>query len=370
MAMDSPERGTFKNTVENLIRLGVLLLLGVWCFDIVRPFVAVIAWGLIIAIALAPAFEQMQVKFGGRRRLAAMVMTLALLLILISPALSLVGTLVDGSQTLAHELRDGKMKIPPPPDGVRTWPLVGTRLFDLWSAASDNLSDVLQGFKPQLQTLSKWLLSTAASAGFAILTFVLAIIIAGVLLANGERRERAVHLVFTRLAGDAGERYLNLVHSTIRSVAQGILGVALIQSILAGMGFLAAGIPGAGMLAVITLFLCVVQLGPALILLPTIIYMFATTGTVTAFVYLGWCVFVALIDNVLKPILLARGVDVPVLVVFMGAIGGFLSMGIIGLFVGSMVLVLGYTLMSEWIKGDTTADTVNNSGNGQHHSPG
>jgi len=208
---------------------------------------------------------------------------------------------------------------------------------------------VLDRFKPQIKAVSKWLLGAAASAGFAVLSFVLAIAISGVVLVNADKGERVAERIFIRLAGDLGDAYLSLTKSTIRSVAQGILGVALIQTMLAGLGFLVAGIPAAGVLAVLALFLCIVQLGPTLVLLPTVIYMFMTADQLPAFAFLAWCIFVALIDNVLKPLLLGRGVNVPMLVVFLGAIGGFLSMGIIGLFVGSIVLVLGYTLLIAWL---------------------
>jgi len=278
-----------------------------------------------------------------------MMFTLLMLIALITPTLALVDTLVEGSQHLAQEFGDGNIEIPLPQKQVAGWPIIGKSLSKFWTQASGNLTAVLDRFKPQIKAVSKWLLGAAASAGFAVLSFVLAIAISGVVLVNADKGERVAERIFIRLAGDLGDAYLSLTKSTIRSVAQGILGVALIQTMLAGLGFLVAGIPAAGVLAVLALFLCIVQLGPTLVLLPTVIYMFMTADQLPAFAFLAWCIFVALIDNVLKPLLLGRGVNVPMLVVFLGAIGGFLSMGIIGLFVGSIVLVLGYTLLIAWL---------------------
>ena len=338
-----------QHALETVIRIGVIVLLAAWCFDIIRPFIGVVAWAVIIAIAVHPLYELLQSSLGERRRIAAMAFTLLMLLLLVTPTLALIETLVDGSRQLAAELGEGELRIPPPPEQVAEWPIVGKRVSDFWALASENVTEAVGRFKPQLKQFSAWLLGAAARAGLAVLTFIVAIVIAGVLLAKAPRGKAAAELIFTRLAGDRGEHYLRLSRSTIRSVAQGILGVALIQSVLAGLGFLAVGIPAAGVLALVTLLLCVVQLGPLLILLPTVIYVFMTGEPLVAGAYLVWSIFVALIDNVLKPLLLGRGVEVPVVVVFLGAIGGFLSMGIIGLFVGSIVLVLGYTLLIAWL---------------------
>jgi predicted PurR-regulated permease PerM len=251
-------------------------------------------------------------------------------------------------------LQQGTVDIPPPPESVAGWPLIGKPLSNFWHLASENLEEALGQLKPQIKALGAWLLSAAAGAGFGLLQFVLAIVIAGVLLPRGEKGHQAARAVATRFVGARGEEFLDLAESTVRSVARGILGVAVIQSVLAGVGFLVAGIPGAGLLALVCLLLSVIQVGPGLVLIPCVIYVFMTDSMLTAILFLVWNVFVGLLDNVLKPLLLGRGVKVPMLVIFIGAIGGFLSMGIIGLFVGSIVLVLGYTLLQAWLsEGET-----------------
>ena len=212
-----------------------------------------------------------------------------------------------------------------------------------------HLEEALDEIKPQCAAFGRWLLSAAAGLGLGIFQFAAAIIIGGVFLAHAQGGGRTASAIATRLAGERGREYAELGQATIRSVARGILGVALIQSLLAGLGFLAVGIPGAGLLALICLLLAVVQIGPALVLIGTVIYVFSTADTFTAVVFLIWSLFVGVLDNILKPILLGRGVRVPMIIIFVGAIGGFLAHGIIGLFVGFILLALGFTLFKAWL---------------------
>jgi predicted PurR-regulated permease PerM len=265
------------------------------------------------------------------------------------PAVMLSGTLVDTAQGLAKSFHEGTLAVPPPPDSVREWPLVGEGLSTFWSQASGNLAAAVERIAPQLKTVGSWLLSTAAGAGFGILQFIVAIIIAGVFLANATASGAFARALAVRLAGERGADFAELAEATVRSVTRGILGVALIQSILAGIGFMAIGLPGAGLWALLCLLLSTVQIGIFPITIPIVIYVLATADTVPAILFVIWSLFVGSIDNVLKPILLGRGVQVPMAVIFVGAIGGFITSGIIGLFVGAVVLVLGYKLFLAWL---------------------
>lgn len=339
-----------KNVIEATIRIGLLLVLAAWCFDIVRPFMIPIAWGGIIAVAVYPSYSSVVGAMGGRRVAAAILLTLLGLVLLITPAAMLSATLVEGARWLSKNLQSGTLQIPPPSDAVLGWPLVGEWVHQFWALASDNLSGALATLSPQLKAAAGWLLPAAAGAGFGILQFLIAIIIAGVLLATGPGSGKAVQLFARRLSGDRGAEFAKLAEATVRSVTTGILGVALIQSLLAGIGFLAVGIPGAGLWALLCLILSTVQIGVIPIVLPAVIYVFSTAGTATAVIFLIWSIGVMVIDNILKPILLGRGVQVPMAVIFVGAIGGFISWGIIGLFVGSVVLVLSYRLVLAWIE--------------------
>ena len=335
--------------VEATIRIGFVVLLAAWCFQIVRPFVGIVAWGAILALAGRQGYERIAAAVGGRRGLAAVLFTVLALVLLAVPTALLSGTFVEGARKLAGQLSGGTLHIPPPPESVAGWPLIGEPLARFWTMASENLKDALAQVQPQLKALAAWLLAAAASLGLQVLQFVLAIVIAGVLLAHSEGAADAAEAVATRIVGRRGPELTQLADATVRSVARGIIGVALIQSALAGIGFLVAGVPGAGLWALICLVLAIVQIGPAIILLGAIVYVFSKASTLTAVLFLVWCVFVGLLDNVLKPILLGRGVNVPMVVIFLGAIGGFLAMGLIGLFVGSIVLVLGYTLFLAWL---------------------
>jgi predicted PurR-regulated permease PerM len=342
-----------RNAVEAAIRIGILLVLILWCFDIVKPFITIVLWGVIIAIAISPGYESLQARMGERRGLAAVTLTLLLLLVIMVPASMFTGTIVDGARQTAEVLRTGQLAIPPPPESVAGWPLIGKKLAAFWALASSNLTEALEKVQPQIKEVSRWLLGAAAGAGVGLIKFVASIIVAGVLLPGGGKSARASERFFRRLAGEGGAAFGQLATSTVRSVARGILGVALIQSTLAGIGLIAVGVPAAGLLTIVVLMLCIIQLGPGLIMIPTAIWLFAAGDSqLTAILFTIYMIPVILVDNFLKPILLGRGVDVPMLVIFLGAIGGFISMGIIGLFVGSIVLVVGYTMMMEWLKND------------------
>lgn len=356
------EKVSLNRALEITIRIGLVLLLIAWCFQIVRPFVIPVVWGLIIAIATFPGYQRLRAAMAGRSGLAATVITTLGLVLLIGPTVLLAGTLVDGAQELAIYLAAGRLPIPPPPASVGAWPIIGAPISAFWSLASVNLEAALAQIGPQLKDVGAWLLSAAAGVGFAILQFVFAIILAGVLLAHADGGQRAAHAIATRLIGEHGPAYAALAQATIRSVARGILGVALIQSLLAGLGFLAVGLPAAGLLALICLLLSVIQVGVTPVVIPAVIYVFSDADPVTAVVFLVWCVFVTATDNLLKPILLGRGLNVPMVVIFVGAIGGFLASGIIGLFVGSVVLALGYTLFLAWLHQAPTADAVDETG--------
>jgi predicted PurR-regulated permease PerM len=335
--------------VEATIRVGLLALLVAWCFQIVQPFVVPTVWGVIIAVAAYPGYARLADALGGRQVLAATVFTLIGLVALVVPTVLLSGTLVEGARTLATGFQEGTLRVPPPPEGVAAWPLVGEWLERFWTEASENLGAAIQMVGPQLKTAGTWLLSGAAGIGFGVLQFVVAIVIAGVILARAEPAKDAAYALARRLAGDRGADFAALAEATVRSVTRGILGVALIQSVLAGLGFLAVGVPAAGLWALVALLFSVVQVGVFPVVIPVVIYVFTTADTPTFVAFLVWNVLVGSIDNVLKPILLGRGVAVPMAVIFVGAIGGFLSSGIIGLFVGAVVLVLSYKLFLAWI---------------------
>jgi predicted PurR-regulated permease PerM len=350
MALDETDERFVSRALEATIRIGLLLVLLGWCFTIIRPFVGPVAWGMIIAVAVHPAYARLRSRIGGRSKSAAGLLAVGGLVLLLVPAWMLGGTVFEGAQTLVDSLQEGRVAIPPLPESVAGWPIVGARIAEFWGHASENLLATLKTFEPQLLAFGGWVLSSAASSVVTVLLFVVSIVIAAVLLANDAAGRTAALTIGERITGGQGEEFVSLAGATVQSVAQGILGVALTQSLLAGAGFLLAGVPGAGLWALIVLFFCVIQVGPVLVFIPVLVWAWSAMGTTGAAVFTIWCVFVAILDNFLKPLLLGRGVKVPTVVIFLGAIGGFLSAGIIGLFVGSVVLVLGYTLFMEWLE--------------------
>lgn len=337
-----------KTALEATIRIGFIVLLAAWCFEIVRPFAAIVVWAAILAVAGRRTHAAFSRVLGGPKR-GALALTLLALVLLAVPTMLLSGTFVEGARKFAGHLSAGTLRIPPPPERVAGWPVIGEPLAAFWGLASENLQAAMSQVRPQLQALGTWLLAAGAKLGLQVVQFVLALAFAGVLLAHADQAGRAALAVATRIAGPRGPQLTALAEATVRSVARGIIGVALIQSALAGIGFLAVGLPGAGFWALICLVLAIVQVGPMLVLLGATVFVFSTATTLTAVLFLVWNVVVASLDNVLKPLLLGRGVSVPMAVIFLGAIGGFLSMGLLGLFVGSIVLVLGYTLFLAWL---------------------
>jgi len=365
------DRAFLNRTVEATVRLGLIAILVIYCFQIVQPFIIPVVWGVIIAVAVHPNYQWLRRVLGERRTLAATLFVILALVLLIMPTFMLSDTLVTGVTGLARSLSEGAVIIPMPPESVAGWPLIGEPLDKFWRLASVNLAGALGEIGPQLKVLGKWLLSGAAGAGIGILQFVAAIVIAGVILRHDESGKRISYAIARRLAEEHGAGFIDLARATIRSVSRGILGVALLQSILAGLGFLFAGVPAAGLWAFLCLLLSVIQIGIFPVTVPVIIYVFATGDTATAVIFLIWNIMVGMLDNVLKPLLLGRGVNVPMAVIFVGAIGGFLASGIIGLFIGSVILVLGYEMLLGWLEidADKLTDGDPSSGNATPHKP-
>ena len=350
------EKTYIARAVEASINVGLVALLVAVCLLILAPFVPIIAWGIIIAVASYPTLRSLQSALQGRGGWAAAIWTVLLLAVLIVPIVLLATSTIEGARSLAEHTKEGTFIVPPPPPNIESWPFIGAPLNRIWSMASNNLTEALKMLAPQLKTILPGLLSASAGIGLTVLQFFFSILISGALLAKAQSAAAVARAFCNRLFGERGAEFQNLVGSTIRSVTSGILGVALIQTVLAAVGFLVVGLPGAGLWAVIFLVASVLQIGP-LVLIPAVIFVFATATTTKAVIFLIWCIVVGLLDNVLKPMLLGRGASVPTAVVFLGAIGGFVAMGIIGLFVGAIVLSVGYELFLAWVEPNSAGST-------------
>jgi len=349
----APDLDYINRSREVFIRMSLLALMTVTCFLILKPFLLLILWSTILAIATYPGYRWLSRVLHGRERWAAAVCTMILLAIVIVPALLLAGTLTGAVHSLAINLENGTLRVPPPPAKVATWPMIGASLTTTWTEASNNLSAVLTKLSPYLRTYVPKLVSASASIGGTMLQFIIAIVIAGFLLMNSKKNAEFSRLLFQRIFGEKGHEFEELTESTVRSVTNGILGVAVIQSGFAGIGFVVVGLPGAGMWAALFLVASVLQVGP-LVMIPSVIYAFTIVSTGHAVMFLVWSLIVGLMDNVLKPLMLGRGSKVPTAVIFIGVIGGFVAMGIVGLFVGAIILSVGYKLFLSWLGEDET----------------
>lgn len=351
--MTEPEPGpspNFQRMVDLGIRLALVGGLIIWSLFILRPFLVPVIWGAIIAVAAHPMYAWVLRAVGGRAKVAAGVFTFVMIGALLVPSVLLGNTLVDGALLFADRFEAGELGVPPPPDTVSEWPVVGPAIAELWNLASHDAFAALERFRPQLAAVRDGLLTVAANAGFGVLKLILSLVLAGVFLSQAETGGSMTRAIAVRLAGERGAAFADLSRDTVRSVARGIVGVAVLQGVLGGLGCLVIGVPAAGLWALLILILAVVQLSPMIVLLPISIYVFSFHETLPAVLFLVWSLAVSAMDGFLKPMLLGRGVDAPMIVVFLGAIGGMLSSGVIGLFVGPVVLVLVYTLYTAWMK--------------------
>ena len=344
-----------RRTIDTAIRIGLIALLVYWCLHIFRPFLVPVLWAMIIAVAVQPLYRKFEALLGGNKKLALTLFTAFAFALLILPTVMLVRSVVDTIQHVYAGLDAGTLRVPPPSDSVASWPVIGEQLHAVWTEASNNLTATVKQYESHLKEVGKWVLSAAAGAGAGVLQFFISILIAAAFLANQDGAYKFSRSLAVRLAGEEGGDIADLTGATLRSVAQGVLGVAVIQAILAGLGMLLMGVPGAGLWALAVLVLAVLQLPALLVLGPVIIYVFSVSATLPAVLFTIWSLLVGVSDTFLKPMLLGRGVNIPMLVILVGSIGGMMTSGIIGLFVGAVVLALGYKLFLAWLAQDFEA---------------
>jgi predicted PurR-regulated permease PerM len=337
--------------VDFAIRIGLLALLGYWSLKVIGPFLTVGLWSAILAVALYPLFDWLGRKLGSRR-LAATLITLLCLIIVIGPVTWLGFGLIGGIELVIKGFDSDIFWIPLPPESVKGWPLIGDQLHRLWSAAAADTKAVLLQVGPKLKPLAGTLLDVGQSVIFGLLEFLASIVIAGFLFTPGPRLVDALGVLLRRILSDRGEEMLQLAGTTIRNVSRGVVGIALLQSLLAGLGFLAAGIPAAGFLGFITLILGIVQIGPAILLIPIIVWSWTVLETTNALLFTAYMIPVGLLDNVLRPILMARGLTTPMPVIVIGVIGGTIAYGISGLFLGPIFLSVAWALIAAWAQDD------------------
>jgi predicted PurR-regulated permease PerM len=334
--------------VELTIRLGVLGLLLYFSFTLVRPFISIAIWSVVLTVALYPVYDWMAGKLGGRRRLAAILLTIVILLIVIGPATWLVLGLIDSLRTLSDRLDLSVLTLPLPPDAVRSWPIIGEPIYQFWDLASTNLRAALVKIAPQLTPLGSSLLRIAADAGTGAIKLLIAVVVAGFLFPSGPSLVNAITMFSRRLTSVRGEKFVYLAGATIRAVSRGVIGISALQAFLAGLGLMAAGIPGASLITSAVLILGIIQIGPSIVLIPLIIWSWTELETTTALLFTAYMIPVNLLDNILRPVLMARGLETPMLIILIGVIGGTISHGITGLFLGPIILAVIWELLVVW----------------------
>src|ERR1700723_962150 len=344
------------------IRLGLLAALIYWSFILLRPFLPILVWSVVLAVALYPVFDWLSSHLGHRPRTAATLTTLIVLAVFLAPATWLGIGLVDRLRDISDQLTSGELVLPAPPDSVRDWPLIGNQFYEFWSNASINLQATLRDIAPYLKPLAVPILAIAGSAGTGTIKFILSVILAGFLFAPGPRLAATIRNNLVRIVPERSKDFMALAGATIRTVAQGVIGVAVLQSLLAGIGLKIAGVPHAGVLAFAVLVLGIVQIGSAPILLPVIIWVWTAKDLGSAVLITIYLVLVGLSDNALKPLLMARGMSTPVLVIFMGVLGGTLAHGIVGLFVGPIILAVAWELLIAWSRDEPVDDSHDGAG--------
>jgi len=341
--------------LDVLIRAGLILVLVMLCYRIFSPFLVLMVWALILAVTLYPLHRALAARMGGRTGWAATLITVLGVALIVAPTALLLNSLGDSVHRVIQEVQQGTLEIPPPKPGVAEWPVVGTKVHAYWQQAHDNLPALVQSLQPKIGELAKEALAMVASIGGGILAFVAAFIVAGIIMAFGEAGDRGSRAIFARVFGfERGDQFAVLSVATIRAVAQGVIGIAFIQAILVGLCLLVAGVPLAGLLAIVVLVLGIAQVPALIVTLPAIAYIWMSGdyGTGMAVVYSIVLFIAGIADNFLKPLMLGRGVDAPMPVILLGALGGMVTAGILGLFVGAVLLALGYQIFMSWVYRD------------------
>ncbi len=347
---EDPTRGGLGSaTIDLAIRLGFIGLLGYWSFRVIAPFLTIGLWSAILVVALYPLFNRLASRLNAR--VAAALVSSLCLMIVVGPVSWLGLGMLTGIRSLAQRLQDGQLAIPPPPEFLSGWPIVGEQLHRLWSLAASNMKLALAETAPMLKPLGGTLLGVAQSALYGVLELLVSIIVAGFLFTRGPQLVEALSAFLDRVLSHRGRELVLLTGATIRNVSRGVVGIAFLQAVLAGAGFLAAGIPAPGVLAFLVLLLGIIQIGPTILILPIVIWSWTAMAVATAAVFTVYMTLVSMMDNVLRPLLVARGLTTPMPVIIAGVIGGAIAYGIVGLFFGPIVLSVAWAVLVAWVQG-------------------
>ncbi|HUJ17604.1 MAG TPA: AI-2E family transporter YdiK [Nitrospirota bacterium] len=348
------------HTTLAVLFIGMLIVSSFW---ILQPFLVALTWASIIAVATWPVLLKLQAMLGGRRGLAVTVMTLMILLVVLVPVTFAIFTIVRNSENISAQVRSfDSMPLPMPPEWVKHIPLKGEKIADRWKEVAALTPEERSAMlTPYAQKSLQWFAEKAGSFGITMLHFLLTAIIAAILFANGEVVREGILRFARRLAGKQGEEVAILAAKAVRGVVLGVVVTALIQAAIGAIGLFITGVPAAALLTAVMLILCIAQIGPLLVLIPSIIWLYSTGQPVWGTILLVISLIAGTIDNVIRPFLIRKGADLPLLVIFTGVIGGLTAFGIIGLFIGPVILAVTYTLLKAWVTGSVQEDEAGSS---------
>lgn len=346
------ERRPSSNLWDTLIRIALIVGLGILCFEALSPFLKLMLWSLILAVTMYPLHKLLCLRVGNRQWLASTILVIFTLVLIVTPTWLLMNSFADSVHSFAAAVQNNTVHLPPPREGVKNWPIFGQKIYDTWSKAVNDLPGFVQSMQPKIADLARYAVSIVATIGRSMLLFLASFVVGSIIMAYGGPAGRTGHTILRRVAGTAkGDALAKLAISTIRAVALGVIGVAAIQALLVGLALLLAGVRLAGILAIITLILGIAQVPAIIVTLPVIIYIWSSGdyGNGAAILHTIILLLTGMADNILKPLMLGRGVDVPMPVILFGALGGMASGGILGMFVGATALSLGYEIVKTWL---------------------
>ncbi|MGR9171072.1 AI-2E family transporter [Rhizobium sp. KDH_Rht_773_N] len=341
--------------VSDLVRLGIIGLFAYWTVVLIAPFALIVIWAAILTVALFPMFEALSRLIGNRPVIAAVIVVVGCLVLIIAPLALVAVNFADAAQALIEKLMTENIALPAAPAAIKEWPIIGERIDDAWNKIAGDLALTIIKFQAPIREVTGVVVTKLASIGGGVLSFVVSTILSGLFLTRATHLAAAIQVLASRIAGEKGVGFARLAGATVRNVSRGVIGVAFLQTLLCGLCFAFFDIPARGALTFAVFMLCVMQLGPALVLLPMIIWAWFSWPSATALLFTCLAIPITVVDNVLKPVLMARGLSTPMPVILIGVIGGTLSHGLLGLFLGPVVLSVFYELLRAWAWPGTTA---------------
>lgn len=336
--------------INTILKVTVLAFLVLLTYMIARPFLLLMIWAIIVAVALYPFYKKVIGWFNPKRK--GMVTTffiLFLIALIVWPTVGITRSIIDSTGDIYTAFNAGELQISPPDVSVKEWPLIGEKLFEAWSNASSDIQSFIKDYPDEVMSSVGWFFSSITGTAGTILLTIAALIIAGAFMSNANGGYKEAVALANKLTDGNGEDMISMCTNTIRSVVKGILLVGIIQSILAFFGFQMIGLSTAGILSVVVLLCAIIQIPVTLVMLPIILYVFSFAETTPAIIFGIYAFVVSIVDNVLKPMLLAKGLQTPMLVILIGAIGGMMLFGILGLFVGPVILALTHRIYISWV---------------------